>query len=206
MSPTVLTDQMLKQVAKDMRGWLDQGIAVSIMSVSTFRPSDFHRNDLEQRISEPFGAAGVPLKYLLLEVTETVLMDGNDQKLADAIERLRQKGMLVALDDFGTGFASLTHLISFPVDIIKIDKSFVDRMLVDRSSRLIVESLIDLSRKLGMRIVAEGIESEAQAIRLRELGCIVRAGILFRAPGRCRPARPPCCATRRPEADSASER
>ena len=176
-----ITDQMLKQVAKDMRGWLDQGIAVDHVGIN-LSTSDFHRNDLEQRISDAFGEAGVPLKYLLLEVTETVLMDGSDHKVVRILERLRQNGMLVALDDFGTGFASLTHLISFPVDIIKIDKSFVDRMLSERSSRLIVESLIDLSRKLGMRVVAEGIETEAQAIRLRELGCSYGQGYHFSRP------------------------
>ena len=84
--------------------------------------------------------------------------------------------MLVALDDFGTGFASLTHLLTFPVDIIKIDKTFIDGLLSDRSSQFIVEALIELSRKLGLRIVAEGIESEDQAARLRALGCVVGQG------------------------------
>lgn len=140
-------------------------------------------DDLEKRLSEAFDSVGVPLKHLLLEVTETVLMDGHDNKAARAIERLRKKGMVVALDDFGTGYASLTHLLTFPVDIIKIDKSFIDRLLTDHSSQLIVESLIDLARKLGMRVVAEGIESEAQAKRLQEVGCAVGQGYLFARPG-----------------------
>lgn len=125
-----LTDRMLKLVASDMRIWMDKGIAIDHVGIN-LSTTDFHRNDLEQRLSDVFDAAGVPLKHLLLEVTETVLMDGNDDKVAQAIKRLRRKGMLVALDDFGTGYASLTHLLSFPVDIIKIDKSFIDRMLSD---------------------------------------------------------------------------
>lgn len=177
-----ITGQMLKQVAKDARHWLNQGIAARHVGIN-LSTADFYRNDLEARLSEALDAAGVPLDYLLLEVTETVLMDGHDNKVARVIERLRQKGVSVALDDFGTGFASLTHLLNFPVDIIKIDKSFIDGLLNDRSSQLIVESLIDLSRKLGMSVVAEGIESEAQAKRLRELGCNFGQGYYFARPG-----------------------
>lgn len=177
-----LTGQMLKQAAADLRVWLDAGINIKKIGIN-LSTADFHRADLEARLSDAFDTAGVPIRHLLLEVTETVLMDGPDNKAARAIERLRRKGMLVALDDFGTGFASLTHLLTFPVDIIKIDKSFIDRLLVDRSSRLIVESMIDLTRKLGKRVVAEGIESEAQAKRLQELGCDAGQGYLFARPG-----------------------
>ncbi len=176
-----LTNQMLSQVAKDTRTWLDEGIPVQHVGIN-LSMADFHRGDLERRLSDAFDAAGVPFRHLLLEVTETVLMDGPDKRAAHAIERLRRKGMIVALDDFGTGFASLTHLLSFPVDIVKIDKSFIDRLLSDRSSQLIVEALIDLTRKLGMRIVAEGIETEAQAAQLLELGCTVGQGYLFARP------------------------
>jgi len=177
-----LTDRMLRQVAQDTRGWLDGGIPFQHIGIN-LSSADFMADDLEKRLSEAFDSVGVPLKHLLLEVTETVLMDGHDNKAARAIERLRKKGMVVALDDFGTGYASLTHLLTFPVDIIKIDKSFIDRLLTDHSSQLIVESLIDLARKLGMRVVAEGIESEAQAKRLQEVGCAVGQGYLFARPG-----------------------
>lgn len=176
-----LTGEMLKQVARDTRAWLDDGIPVQHVGIN-LSTADFYRDDLERRLSEAYDAEGVPLKHLLLEVTETVLMDGHDNKAARAIKRLRKEGLLVALDDFGTGFASLTHLLSFPVDIIKIDKSFIDRLLVDRPSQLIVESLIDLAGKLGMQVVAEGIEFEAQAMRLLEMGCRVGQGYYFARP------------------------
>ena len=109
-------------------------------------------------------------------------MGGKEDKVAKLTEQLRKKGMLIALDDFGTGFASLTHLIRFPVDVIKIDKSFVDNMLTDRPSQLVVELLVDLSRKLGAKIVAEGIELQDQADRLRELGCAYGQGYYFGRP------------------------
>ena len=108
-----------------------------------------------------------------------MLVGGSDNMVANAVKHLRAKGLLVALDDFGTGFASLTHLLTFPVDIIKIDRSFVDRLTGDPSSGVIVAGLIDIARKLGMRTVAEGIETPEQAARLQEFGCTARPGLPF---------------------------
>lgn len=176
-----LTDQMIQQIAGDMRGWLDRGLAFNHMGIN-LSTADFHRGDLDRRLSEVFESVGVPLDRLVLEVTETVLMDGNDDKVVGVLKRLRKKGVAVALDDFGTGYASLTHLIRFPVDTIKIDRSFVGRALRDRPSRTVVELLVDLSRKLEMRIIAEGIETQAQADWLLELGCQFGQGYFFGRP------------------------
>lgn len=173
-----LTDRVLAQVAADIRGWLDRGIAFEHVGVN-LSPADFRRGDLEARLEAAFGSAGVPLGHLVLEVTETVLMGGPGNDFGRAVTHLRERGMLVALDDFGTGYASLTHLLSFPVDIIKIDKSFVDRLLVDQPSAAIVEAIIELGRKLDMQIVAEGIEEPEQRRRLEELGCRLGQGFLF---------------------------
>ncbi|MGA7973131.1 MAG: EAL domain-containing protein [Pseudolabrys sp.] len=175
------TDRMIAQVASDLRRWLDMGISMPHVAIN-LSMADFLRDDLEQRLSWQFDKQGVPFSYLLLEVTETVLMNRANDDAVRAIQRLRKRGMVVALDDFGTGYASLTHLLTFPVDIIKIDKSFIDRLLTDRDSQFIVEALIDLSRKLDLRIVAEGIETEAQARRLRELGCMAGQGYYFSRP------------------------
>lgn len=176
-----LTDQMLNQIAANMRSWLDRGLNIRHVGIN-LSTADFYRTDLERRLSEAFEAVGVPLDHLVLEVTETVFLDGPDDKVGGVLERLRKKGVVVALDDFGTGFASLTHLVRFPVDIIKIDRSFIDRMLLDRPSRLVVELLLDLSRKLEMRVVAEGIETQAQAEWLAELGCQYGQGYFFGRP------------------------
>ncbi|WP_102957971.1 bifunctional diguanylate cyclase/phosphodiesterase [Mangrovicella endophytica] len=173
-----LTCSMLRQVAADLKMWLGMGIPFQHVGIN-LSFADFAQRDLEQRLEETFGAAGVPLHHIVLEVTETVMMDGVDAGIADVLRRLRAKGVKVALDDFGTGYASLTHLLSYPVDIIKIDKSFVDRLLTDRYSNAIVEALIDIARKLDMRIVAEGIETLEQADRLRELDCVLGQGYHF---------------------------
>ena len=176
-----VTGQMLTQVAADIRAWLDQGIPFQHVGINV-TTADFQRGDLETRIVETFEQAGVPLKHVILEVNESVFMGGSDKLVPRAVTALRQRGLLVALDDFGTGFASLTHLLSFPVDVIKIDKSFVDRVVEDRSSAVIVGAILDIARRLDMRIVAEGIETAAQVAKLVALGCKLGQGYMFSRP------------------------
>jgi sensor c-di-GMP phosphodiesterase-like protein len=106
-------------------------------------------------------------------------MGEGDRSVKKAVETLRAKGFRVALDDFGTGYASLTHLLTVPVDIIKIDKSFVDRLAPGNASMAIVEGLIQIATKLDIRVIAEGIETEDQAELLRSAGCILGQGHLF---------------------------
>lgn len=176
-----LTGQMLTQIAADIRHWLDLGIVFQHVGVNV-TTGDFQRGDLETRIVETFERAGVDLKHIVLEVNEAVYVGGNDQMVPHAVSALRQRGLLVALDDFGTGFASLTHLLSFPVDIIKIDRSFVARLGSDRASDVVVGSIIDIARKLDMKLVAEGIETPEQARILSELGCVMGQGYLYARP------------------------
>ena len=175
-----LTNQVLRQVAGDIRYWLDKGIDIQHVGINV-TTGDFLRGDLEQRIVEAFGRVGVPLRHIALEVNEAVFMGGSDQVPA-TVRALRARGMLVALDDFGTGFASLTHLLSLPVDVIKIDKSFVDRVGCDTASDAIVGCIIELARKLSMAVVAEGVETAAQSEALSGLGCSLGQGYLFSRP------------------------
>ena len=100
-------------------------------------------------------------------------------KVAREVETLRKNGLRVALDDFGTGFASLTHLLSVPVDLIKIDKSFVSRMEPEGRSAAIVEGLIAIADRLGIRVVAEGVETRQQAEMLEQFGCSLGQGYLY---------------------------
>lgn len=178
---TQLTLRMLRAVAADVRAWLDMGIPFQHVGINV-TGVDFQKGDLDRRMTEIFGAAGVPLSHVILEVNESVFMGGRDKHVARAVETLRASGMRVALDDFGTGYASLTHLLSFPVDIIKIDKSFVDRLLDDRPSLVIVAGLIDIARKLDMRVVAEGVETNEQAEVLLSLGCVLGQGYRYARP------------------------
>lgn len=176
-----LTGQMLTQVAADIRHWLDLGIPFQHVGINV-TTGDFIRGDLERRIVETFEATRVPLHHLILEVNEAVFMNGADRTVPHAVRALRQRGLLVALDDFGTGFASLTHLLSFPVDVIKVDKSFVDRLGTDSPSDVIVGAINDIARRLGIKLVAEGIEREEQARALSDFGCNLGQGFLYSRP------------------------
>jgi EAL domain-containing protein (putative c-di-GMP-specific phosphodiesterase class I) len=117
----------------------------------------------------------------VLEVTETALID--DVESATAIlARLKEIGVRIAVDDFGTGYSSLTHLVKFPLDIVKIDKSFVDRVANGNGGDVMVRAVIDLSHKLGLATVAEGVEVDLQALALEDLACRWAQGYLYSRP------------------------
>jgi EAL domain-containing protein (putative c-di-GMP-specific phosphodiesterase class I) len=176
-----LTDKVLGHVAADLRTWLDLGIPFQHAGINV-TTADFQGEELADRITAAFGKQGVPLSHVVLEVTETVFFGGSDSLVTESVRRLRSRGLRVALDDFGTGYASLTHLQTFPVDVIKIDKCFTERLVGDPAGEVVVAALIDIARKLGMRTVAEGVETEEQAKRLQELGCTLGQGFLFYRP------------------------
>ena len=173
-----LTQGMLALVAADLRSWLDRGIPFQHVGIN-ISSADFHSGTLYDRIEAAFGRENVPLKHVVLEVTESVYLGQNDPVVAQEIKSLRAHGLRIALDDFGTGFASLTHLLTVPVDIIKIDKSFVSQLRLDNRSIAIIEGLLDIARKLDIRVVAEGIETEDQAYLLGQIGCKLGQGYLY---------------------------
>ena len=170
-----LTQRMLVRVANDMRGWLDSGLPFQHVGIN-LSAADFHAGHLQERLCTIFADAGVPLKHVILEVTESVYLGQRDHVVADEIKSLRNRGMRVALDDFGTGFASLTHLLTVPVDIIKIDKSFVERLVPGDGAVIIVKGLLGIANELGLRVVAEGIETDAQLDQLLSFGCRLGQG------------------------------
>ncbi|WP_168879219.1 bifunctional diguanylate cyclase/phosphodiesterase [Rhizobium sp. P28RR-XV] len=173
-----MTQRMITRVARDIRDWLDAGLPLQHVGIN-LSAADFRGGGLKGKICRAFGQAGVPLSHVILEVTESVYLGQRDHVVATEIKALRAEGLKVALDDFGTGFASLTHLLTMPVDIIKIDKSFVDRMEPGDAGMFIVEGLISIASNLGIRVIAEGIESETQAEQLEKLGCKLGQGYLF---------------------------
>lgn len=176
-----LTGLMLNEVAAEMRRWLDQGRPPMPFGINV-STADIERGDLEARVVRVFARHEVPLDLLVLEITEKVMMDIDNTIVRSTIKALRGRGVRLALDDFGTGFASLTHLASFAVDVIKIDKSFVSAMLQEYASAVIVETMVDIAARLGMVVVAEGVETEEQAARLRACGCACAQGYLLARP------------------------
>jgi diguanylate cyclase (GGDEF)-like protein len=177
---TELTARMMSLVAADIRAWLDLGIPFQHVGINV-SSADMH-GAVDRVLQRAFEAQNVPLKHVILEVTESVYMGHGDRTVQKAIETLRAKGLRVALDDFGTGYASLTHLLTVPVDIIKIDKTFVDRLAAGDASTAIIEGLISIAGKLDIRVVTEGIETEDQAGCLHALGCKLGQGYLFSRP------------------------
>ena len=175
-----LTQSMLALVAADVRSWLESGVPFQHVGIN-ISSADFHSGTLYDRIEAAFGRENVPLKHVILEVTESVYLGQNDPVVAQEIKSLRAHGLRIALDDFGTGFASLTHLLTVPVDIIKIDKSFVSQLQLDDRSMAIIEGLLGIARKLDIRVIAEGIETEDQACMLEEIGSVLGQGYLFSA-------------------------
>lgn len=176
-----ISNQMLAAIAADMAQWQRDGLPIPYVGLNV-TSADFQKGDLVQRIVRAFERAQVPLEHLVVEITEQVIMGGRRDGVARTMEALRERGILVALDDFGTGFASLTHLLDFPVDTIKIDKSFVAGIEGGTRNSAIVEALIGVASRLGMRIVAEGIETEGQARRLAAMGCRLGQGYHYAKP------------------------
>ena len=125
--------------------------------------------------------AGVPAGQLELEVTESTIL-ADPFRVRHVIDRLNELGLGFAIDDFGTGYSSLAYLKQLPVQTIKIDRSFVMDMLESESDAAIVRSTIDLARNLGLRVVAEGVETEAMWDALREQGATLAQGYLISKP------------------------
>lgn len=175
-----LTEGMLALVAGDVRSWLGSGIPFQHVGIN-ISSADFHSGTLYDRIKAAFGRENVPLKHVVLEVTESVYLGQNNPVVAQEIKALRGHGLRVALDDFGTGFASLTHLLTVPVDIIKIDRSFVSQLRHGDRGMAIIEGLLSIARKLDIKVIAEGIETEEQGYLLEKIGCKLGQGYLYSA-------------------------
>ena len=175
---STLTAHMLRQVAADLRKWLDMGIPFQHVGINV-ASADFHSGIIYPEVVDAFESQDVPLQHIILEVTELVYMSDDAGVVQKATAALREKGLRVALDDFGTGYASLTHLISVPVDYIKLDKTFVERITWHQPSQVIVEGMLNIAAKLGIKVVAEGIETAEQAAQLIALGCTMGQGYFY---------------------------
>lgn len=151
----------------------DVTVAVNI-SASQLRDASF-----VARVKDSLAASGIAPHRLELELTETVLC--SDEAI-EPIRNLRETGIRFSLDDFGTGYASMSYLLRFPFDRVKIDRSFVTDVHERRDRRLIVEAVAGLATKLGLEIVAEGVETEAECVVVKSAGCTFMQGYLFSKP------------------------
>jgi diguanylate cyclase (GGDEF)-like protein/PAS domain S-box-containing protein len=176
-----LGNRMLSCVIRDMRHWLDAGLDVGRISINA-SSAEFRRDDYAQRVLDHLREAGIPPGRFGVEVTETVFLDHNVEHAQKTLRALSEGGVSIALDDFGTGYASLSHLKLFPVNVLKIDRSFVDGLETDTDDAAIVKAVLSLGQSLDIRTVAEGVETAAQALFLREHGCDLGQGYHFGRP------------------------
>lgn len=172
---------MQDKILCDMRGWRDRGVDFGCVSINA-APSEFLRDDYAERLLSKVRQFGLPASLLEIEVTEHVLMASGSKYVHRALAVLKNAGVTVALDDFGTGYSSLSHLRDFPVDAVKIDKSFVQRMIIDPEIAAIVSAVVNLAKSLRIVSVAEGIETREPADLLRSAGCSLGQGYLLGEP------------------------
>ncbi|HEY3696728.1 bifunctional diguanylate cyclase/phosphodiesterase [Phenylobacterium sp.] len=170
-----LGDWITRQAFKDCRRWGGPYVSVNLSA------RQFLRHNVAERILQYAADADVPPQRIQIELTETAIID-DVVRAAENLEILRAAGVRVALDDFGTGYSSLVYLNQFAIDCIKIDKSFVDTITRDRQSAVIVASVARLAASLGMSVVAEGVETEAQRQMLIAAGCDALQGFHFGRP------------------------
>jgi len=176
-----ISERMFALVAAQMRAWLDAGYEFGHVAVNA-SAVEFLRDNFAERVLGQLQEAGVPPRYLELEVTESVLLGHQSDRSDRILRTLSNAGVRIALDDFGTGFASLSHLKRFPVDTIKIDQSFVRDLENDPFGGAIIRAVISLGQSLGICVVAEGIETQAQADFLLAHQCDVGQGYFLGRP------------------------
>jgi diguanylate cyclase (GGDEF)-like protein/PAS domain S-box-containing protein len=170
-----LTQKMLDAVLRDVRQWLEDGHDPGRVAINA-SAADFTQAGFAESVLEQLVRFAIPTAHIEIEVTETVFLGRGADQVESALRQFARAGVRVALDDFGTGYASLSHLKYYPVDVLKIDRSFVSNIVQDEGDAAIVDAIVRLGGSFGMEVVAEGVETEEQAQLLLRRGCIVGQG------------------------------
>ncbi len=169
-------DWVLVQAVRQAAAWRAQGLHMPVsVNVSALQ---FQQAGFIERVAEVLHEHGLPGELLELELTESILIHEADEALA-RLSQLKMQGIRLAIDDFGTGYSSLSYLKRFPIDRLKIDRSFVGGVPADLSGGAIVRAIVQMALALGMKVIAEGVETEPQRRFLAELGCDEFQGFLY---------------------------
>ena len=161
---------VLREACRQAVEWSKAGGGRPVKMAVNVSVRQFDRADFAEVVAEILAETGMVADQLCLEMTESVLMTDTDDNLEQLV-RLKALGVTLAIDDFGTGYSSLAYLRRFPMDVLKVDRSFVDRLGGDDEDRALVRTIVRLGQSLGMRTVAEGIENDLQLRALQEMGC-----------------------------------
>ena len=171
---------VLEEACAQMQRWRREGemdvpVAVNVSAIQ------FRQDDLSATIAEVLQRTGLPANRLHIELTESVMIDGQDS-LYRTLHDIKAIGVSIAMDDFGTGYSSLSYLKRFPMDYVKIDRSFVRDITTDPADAEICSAIVAMAHNLGMKVIAEGVETPEQADFLRTRGCDQLQGYLIGRP------------------------
>ncbi|MCK9386884.1 MAG: EAL domain-containing protein [Sulfuritalea sp.] len=179
-------DWVFKESARTAKRWFDAGLLKAtddgLIQISVNKsPRQFFSGNTHETWIDYLEEIGLPAKCIAIEITEGLLLDDRPE-VAERLLRFREAGFRVSLDDFGTGYSAMSYLKKFPLDFLKIDQSFVRDMVTDHGDQAIVEAIIVMAHKLGLKVIAEGIETTEQCEMLKAAGCDYGQGYLFARP------------------------
>ncbi|UIJ70435.1 bifunctional diguanylate cyclase/phosphodiesterase [Aurantimonas sp. HBX-1] len=172
---------VIRAALDQAKRWKADGLPFGSIAIN-LSAAQFRDISTADFILREIAARGLSPHMLEVEVTEGVFLSRSSETVLEVCRKLKQHGVKIAFDDFGTGFASLTHLLEFPIDIIKIDRSFVSTLGEQTNSAAIVSAIIGMCRAMGLEVIAEGVETSAQADFLRASGCELAQGYLYARP------------------------
>jgi len=171
---------VLREACRQVRAWQDRGLPAMRVAVNV-SALQFRRLDLVETVGRALSDAGVDARYLEIELTETALMTHPEESV-EILERLSRMGVIVSVDDFGTGYSSMSYLRRFPIDKLKIDRSFINHLMTSADDASIVRAIISLAHGLRLKVIAEGVETAEQVACLQKLGCDQFQGFYFGRP------------------------
>ncbi|MCK9261377.1 MAG: EAL domain-containing protein [Azoarcus sp.] len=174
-------DWVLKKACEQLKRWGSDARTQDLTISVNVSARQFHQPNFVEQVIEEVRQAGVSPSRLKLELTESVVLERVDEVVA-RMQRLKSEGITFSLDDFGTGYSSLSYLKRLPLDQIKIDQSFIRDIISDRNDAAIVRAILAIGQSLGITVIAEGVETEAQRDLLLEYGCVYFQGYLFGRP------------------------
>ncbi|MCG8356254.1 MAG: EAL domain-containing protein [Kiloniellales bacterium] len=177
---TTLGEWVLSTACKQIKLWQSQGLPALQVAVNV-SPRQFQQKDFADSVDRILAETGFDSRYLEIELTEGHLAEDVNEAIR-ILTLLKTNGLCISIDDFGTGYSSLSQLKHMPVDTLKIDRCFIRDMVTDPDDAAIAETIIKLGHSLGLRIIAEGVESEEQIAHLRRNGCDVVQGYFYSKP------------------------
>lgn len=172
---------ILEEACKIINRWSDNNFKLVPISVNVSRVTLIEDDTFITKLNDIINNYNIDTRFLEIEVTERVMLKDTN-KIISVIKEIKDLGIKVSLDDFGSGYSSLTILKNLPIDTIKLDKLFLDKKDISEKGKIVIESIINMANRLGLEVVAEGVEHFEQAQVLKSLGCEIVQGYLYGRP------------------------